>query len=168
MLCIACKEEQKCKNRCPSKKFTSKTFKVSSVQHYHYHKPWLHATAVRCLFAYFRGGQTAARDRMQPARVHYAARRLIHIRKIFWSFIPSIWFDSTDIKSVFMAPGSITFVSLILIELCEWRNVWSMKLRVQDQAEDQRRPGKRLYVRTVKHVSWIKRMPWTVANGERW
>jgi len=23
-----------------------------------------------------------------------------------------------------------------------------------------------LYVRTVKHVSWIKRMPWTVANGE--
>ena len=21
---------------------------------------------------------------------------------------------------------------------------------------------------TVKHVSWIKRMPWTVANGERW
>jgi len=34
--------------------------------------------------------------------------------------------------------------------------------------EDQRRPGKRLYVRTVKHVSWIKRMPWTVANGERW
>ena len=49
-----------------------------------------------------------------------------------------------------------------------WRNVWSMKLRVQDQGEDQRRPGKRLYVRTVKHVSWIKRMPWTVANGERW
>jgi len=32
-------------------------------------------------------------------------------------------------------------------------NVWSMKLRVQDQGEDQRRPGKRLYVRTVKHVS---------------
>ena len=29
----------------------------------------------------------------------------------------------------------------------------SMKLRVQDQGEDQRRPGKRLYVRTVKHVS---------------
>ena len=28
-----------------------------------------------------------------------------------------------------------------------------MKLRVQDQVEDQRRPGKRLYVRTVKHVS---------------
>jgi len=27
-----------------------------------------------------------------------------------------------------------------------------MKLRVQDQGEDQRRPGKRLYVRTVKHV----------------
>jgi len=26
-------------------------------------------------------------------------------------------------------------------------------LRVQDQGEDQRRPGKRLYVRTVKHVS---------------
>ena len=49
-----------------------------------------------------------------------------------------------------------------------WRNVWSMKLRVQDQGEDQRRPGKRLYVRTVKHVSWIKRMPWTVTNGERW
>jgi len=28
-----------------------------------------------------------------------------------------------------------------------------MKLRVQDQGEDQRRPGKRLYVRIVKHVS---------------
>jgi len=42
-----------------------------------------------------------------------------------------------------------------------------MKLRVQDQVEDPRRPGKRLYVRTVKHVSSIKRMPWTVANGER-
>ena len=27
------------------------------------------------------------------------------------------------------------------------------ELRVQDQGEDQRRPGKRLYVRTVKHVS---------------
>ena len=33
------------------------------------------------------------------------------------------------------------------------RNVWSMKLRVQDQEEDQRGPGERLYVRTVKHVS---------------
>ena len=36
----------------------------------------------------------------------------------------------------------------------DWvRNVWSMKLRVQDQGEDQRRPGMRLYVRTVKYVS---------------
>jgi len=32
------------------------------------------------------------------------------------------------------------------------RNVWSMKLRVQDQEEDQRGPGERLYERTVKHV----------------
>jgi len=31
-----------------------------------------------------------------------------------------------------------------------------MKLRVQDQGEDQRRPGKRLYVRTVKHVKLNK------------
>ena len=46
-----------------------------------------------------------------------------------------------------------------LVQLYVCRNVWSMKLRVQDQGEDQRRPGKRLYVRTVKHVSWIKRMP---------
>ena len=46
--------------------------------------------------------------------------------------------------------------------MTRWRNVWSMKLRVQDQGEDQRRPGKRLYVRTVKHVSWIKRMPWSL------
>jgi len=30
-----------------------------------------------------------------------------------------------------------------------------------------RGPGKRLFERTVKHVSWIKRMPWTVANGEK-
>jgi len=32
------------------------------------------------------------------------------------------------------------------------RNVWSMKLRVQDQEEDQIGPGERLYERTVKHV----------------
>ena len=31
-----------------------------------------------------------------------------------------------------------------------------MKLRVQDQGEDQRRPGKRLYVRTVKWRKVIK------------
>ena len=30
--------------------------------------------------------------------------------------------------------------------------VWSMKLRVQDQEEDQRGPGERLYKRTVKLV----------------
>ena len=40
-----------------------------------------------------------------------------------------------------------------------WRNAWSMKLRVQDQGEDQRGPGKRLFERTVKHVIRIKRMP---------
>jgi len=40
-----------------------------------------------------------------------------------------------------------------------WRNVRSMKLRVQDQEEDQRRPGERLYERTVKHVKWTKRVP---------
>ena len=33
----------------------------------------------------------------------------------------------------------------------DW-NVWSMKLRVQDQEEDQREPGERFYGRTVKHV----------------
>ena len=32
------------------------------------------------------------------------------------------------------------------------RNVWSMKLRVQDQQEDQRGHGERLYKRYVKHV----------------
>jgi len=30
---------------------------------------------------------------------------------------------------------------------------WSMKLRVQDQKEDQRRPGQRLWKRTVKHAN---------------
>ena len=39
-----------------------------------------------------------------------------------------------------------------------------MKLRVQDQGDDQRGPERRLFERTVKHVS--RRMPWTVANGE--
>jgi len=34
-----------------------------------------------------------------------------------------------------------------------WRNAWSMKLRVQDQGEDQRGPGKRLSEWTVKHIS---------------
>ena len=29
-----------------------------------------------------------------------------------------------------------------------------MKWRVQDQEEDQRGPGERLYERTVKHVKW--------------
>ena len=32
------------------------------------------------------------------------------------------------------------------------RNAWSMRLRVQDQEEDQRGPGERLYERTVKHI----------------
>ena len=54
-----------------------------------------------------------------------------------------------------------------------WRNVWSMKLRVQDQGEDQRRPGKRLYMRTVKHISWIEdamdRCKWRkVIKEARW
>ena len=35
----------------------------------------------------------------------------------------------------------------------DWVKKWSMKLRVQDQGEDQRGPGKRLFERTVKHVS---------------
>ena len=36
----------------------------------------------------------------------------------------------------------------------DWvKKCMKLKLRVQDQEEDQRRPGKRLYVRTVKHVS---------------
>jgi len=33
-----------------------------------------------------------------------------------------------------------------------WGDVCSMKLRVQDQEEDQREPGERLSKRTVKHV----------------
>ena len=45
---------------------------------------------------------------------------------------------------------------------------FSLQYTCSRPREDQRRPGKRLYVRTVKHVSWIKRMPWTVANRERW
>ena len=36
------------------------------------------------------------------------------------------------------------------VEEVKWKG---LKLRVQDQGEDQRRPGKRLHVRTVKHVS---------------
>jgi len=36
----------------------------------------------------------------------------------------------------------------------DWgRNAWAMKLRVQDQEEDQRGPGKRLSERTVKHIN---------------
>jgi len=35
----------------------------------------------------------------------------------------------------------------------DWvRNAWSMKLGGQDQEEDQRGPGERLYEKTVKHV----------------
>ena len=45
-----------------------------------------------------------------------------------------------------------------------WRNVWSMKLRVQDQEEDQRGPGEMLYERTVKLVNWTKRMSLIVVN----
>ena len=36
----------------------------------------------------------------------------------------------------------------------DWvKNAWSMKLRVQDQGEDQRGLGERLFERTVKHIS---------------
>jgi len=49
--------------------------------------------------------------------------------------------------------------------LCSF--VYSVGIHSSYQGVDQRRPGKRLYVRTVKHVSGIKRMSWTVANGER-
>jgi len=42
-----------------------------------------------------------------------------------------------------------------------------MKLRVQDQEEDQRGPGERLSERTVKLVKRTKRMPLIVVNGER-
>jgi len=42
-----------------------------------------------------------------------------------------------------------------------------MKLRVQDQEEDQTGPGEMLYERTVKHVKLTKRIPLIVANGER-
>jgi len=42
-----------------------------------------------------------------------------------------------------------------------------MKLRVQDQEENQRGPGERLYERTVKHVKGTKRMPLIVVNGGR-
>jgi len=45
--------------------------------------------------------------------------------------------------------GSAVKVSVAI----EYRNAWIMKLRVQDQGEDQRGPGKRLFERTVKHVS---------------
>jgi len=34
----------------------------------------------------------------------------------------------------------------------DWVKKWSMKLGVQDQKEDQRGPGERLYERTVMHV----------------
>ena len=33
-----------------------------------------------------------------------------------------------------------------------------MKLRVQDQEEDQRGPGERLYEKTVKHVNLMNRV----------
>ena len=48
--------------------------------------------------------------------------------------------------------GSRTFVNVMVYFLKSLlsRNVWSMKLRVQDQGEDQRRPGKRLYVKHVR------------------
>ena len=37
------------------------------------------------------------------------------------------------------------------VRMVRW--IWSMKLRVQDQEEDQRGPGKRLSERIVKHVN---------------
>ena len=49
-----------------------------------------------------------------------------------------------------------------------WRTAWSMKLSVQDQEEDQRKPGERLSKRTVKHVNWTQRMLRIVANGGSW
>ena len=40
-----------------------------------------------------------------------------------------------------------------------------MKLRVQDQGEDQRGPGKKLFERTVKHVSC--RGPLQMEKGDK-
>ena len=57
---------------------------------------------------------------------------------------------TTSAATTASATTTIILWPFILIKYC---HVWSMKLRVQDQGEDQRRPGKRLYVRTVKHVS---------------
>ena len=47
----------------------------------------------------------------------------------------------------------INVVIVVLLLLFVSCSTWSMKLRVQDQQEDQRGPGERLYERTVKHVS---------------
>ena len=39
------------------------------------------------------------------------------------------------------------------VEEVKWKGLGVIDDWLQDQGEDQRRPGKRLYVRTVKHVS---------------
>jgi len=55
-----------------------------------------------------------------------------------------------------------------------WRNISSMKLRVQDQEEDQRGPGERLYERTARQrkmnkVDSIDRCKWRkMIKDVRW
>ena len=82
--------------------------------------------------------------------------------ELFVSQLHSVLETSYSVFCKIMINVELFVKELLFLELLYWN------LRVQDQGEDQRRPGKRLYVRTVKHVSWIKRMPWIVANGERW
>ena len=45
-----------------------------------------------------------------------------------------------------------------------WRNVRSMKWRVEGQEVDQRKLGERLWKKTVRHINWTERMPWIVIN----
>jgi len=43
-------------------------------------------------------------------------------------------------------------VSAVMSMYTGSKSAWSMKFRVQDQEEDQRGPGQRLFERIVKHV----------------
>ena len=57
-------------------------------------------------------------------------------------------------KSAKKKPADHAAFKVDLLEyICAFIYAWSMKLRVQDQEEDQRGPGERLSERTVKLVN---------------
>ena len=122
-------------------------------------------------------------DRISDCLRRITALRWRHqrttVRSVVLAIEITVWFSSRFIICFIFLLDGIALVlqqnrlrwygHVLRKEDDDWvKKLWSMKLRVQDQEEDQRGPGERLYERTVKHVKWTKWMPLIVVNGGRW